>query len=65
MTVRVAGLNPVKIAGDGADILRDRPFVIVQNNNETFGVVGNVVERFITSTAGESGGFFGRGDTAL
>src|SRR6202007_1031436 len=54
MTVRVAGLNPVKIAGDGADILRDRPFVIVQNNDETLGVVGNVIERFITGTAGES-----------
>src|ERR1700758_5111380 len=51
MTVRVAGLNPVKIAGDGADILRDRPFVVVQDNNEAFGMVGNVIECFITNAA--------------
>ena len=51
---RVAGLNPVKITGDGADILRDRPFVIVQNNDETSGMVTNVIERFITSAAGKS-----------
>src|ERR1700749_2188712 len=51
MTVRVAGLNPVKITGDGTDILRDRPFVVVQDDNEAFGVVGNVIERFITCAA--------------
>src|ERR1700751_4989398 len=51
MTVRVARLNPVEITGDGADVLRDRPFVIVQDNNEAFGMVGNVIECFITSAA--------------
>src|ERR1700722_11650698 len=55
MGVGVARLNPVKIVGDSADILRDRPFVIVQNNDETFGMVGDIVECFVTNTAGESG----------
>src|ERR1700749_4173070 len=55
MTVRVAGLNPVKITGDGADILRDRPFVVIQDNNEAFGMVGNVIECFVTSAASKGG----------
>jgi hypothetical protein len=43
MAVRVAGLNPIKIVSNGADVLRDRPFVIVQNHNETFRVIANVI----------------------
>ena len=37
------GLECVEITGDSADVFIDRPFIIVQNDDEFFGGFGNVI----------------------
>ena len=45
----------VQIISDSADIFGDRPFVVVQHNDETLCLRFGVVQRFVTDPAGESG----------
>ena len=40
-----AGRNAVKVAGDGADVFVDRPFVVVEDDDEPLGGFADVVER--------------------
>ena len=45
----------IKIAGDGAYVLVNGPFVIVQDHQHALGVVGDVVQRLVGNAASESG----------
>jgi hypothetical protein len=45
----------VQIGSDRPDVFRDRPFVVVQHDDETLGLRFGVVERFVTDPAGERG----------
>ncbi len=45
----------VEIAGEGADILGNRPFVVVEDNDEPLGAGGDVVEGLHCDAAGEGG----------
>ena len=47
------GGNGVKIGSDRAHILRDRPLVIVQHDNEPFRLRFGVVKRFVTDPTGK------------
>ena len=49
------GLEGVKVAGDGTDVFVDRPFVVVEDDDETFGGFRDVVEGFQRGSAGEGG----------
>ena len=42
-----------QVLGDGADVLVDRPFVVVEDDHQPLGVVGNVVERLVGDAAGK------------
>src|SRR5271165_2508981 len=44
MAVGIVGYQLVQIVGDGTHIFRDRPFVVVQDNDKPFGTVGDVVQ---------------------
>ncbi len=48
-----AGDDGVEIGGDGADVLIDGPFVVVQHHQQFLGVVRDVVQRFVGDAAGE------------
>ena len=45
----------VQVARNRADIFRDRPFVVVQNDDESFRLRLRVVERLVTDAAGKRG----------
>jgi hypothetical protein len=47
------GHDPVQIIANGADILRDAPFVIVENDDEPVGGILDVVERFQRHAIGQ------------
>ena len=49
------GRDLAQVAGHRADILRDRPLVVVEHDDEAFGRLGHVVERLEADPAGESG----------
>ena len=51
----------IEIAGDGADVLVDRPLVIVEHDDQPPGAVGDIIEGFVSDAAGE-GGVSGEGD---
>jgi len=51
----------IEIAGDGADVLVDRPLVIVEHDDQPPGAVGDVIEGFVGDATGE-GGVSGEGD---
>ena len=53
--VGVVSLERVEIAGDGTDVFIDRPFVIIEDDDEFFGRLRDVVERFERGSAGERG----------
>ena len=42
-----------EVLGDGADVLVDRPFVVVEDDDQPLGVRGDVVERLVGDAAGE------------
>ena len=44
----------VQVAGDRADVFRDRPFVVVQDDDEAFRLRLGVVERLVADSAGEA-----------
>ena len=48
-------LQGVEVAGDGPDVFVDRPFVVVEYDDELFRRFSDVVECFKRRTAGESG----------
>jgi hypothetical protein len=43
----------VEILRDGADVFCDRPFVVVEDDDEFFRRVGDVVQRLVADAAGE------------
>src|SRR5271165_681288 len=53
MTVGVVGDQFVEVIGDRTDVFGDRPFVVVQHNDESFCIVGDIVQRFVACTTGE------------
>ena len=55
MGVRGVGGDFIEVGGDGADIFGDRPFVIVEDDDEFFGGIGDIIEGFVADAAGESG----------
>jgi hypothetical protein len=55
LVVSAAGADAVEVARDRADVFRDRPFVIVEHNDEAFGLRLHIIERFVADPAGESG----------
>ena len=50
-----ASRDVVKVRSDRAYVLRDGPFVVVEHDDEAFGVGTNIVQRFIANPAGERG----------
>ena len=60
----VVRLEVIEIAGDGTDVLVDRPFVVVEHDDEFAGGFRDVVERFERGAAGE-GGIAGDGDDVV
>ncbi len=55
MRVGRIGHDVVKVGGDRADVLRDRPLVVVQDDDEALGLRLNVVQRLVADAAGEGG----------
>ena len=53
-----------QVLGDRADVLVDRPLVVVEDDDQALGVVGDVVERLVGDAAGESR-IAAKGDHAL
>ena len=47
------GRDLAEVAGHGADVSRDRPFVVVENDDEAFGCLGGIIERFEADATGE------------
>ena len=47
------GHDVVQVARDRADVLGDRPLVVVQDDDEALGLRPNVVQRFVADAAGE------------
>ena len=47
------GDDAVEIFRDGADVLVDRPLVIVENDHEPLGVGRNIIQRLVGDAAGE------------
>ncbi|OQB88588.1 MAG: hypothetical protein BWX86_02648 [Verrucomicrobia bacterium ADurb.Bin122] len=58
------GREPVEVARYRADVLGDRPFVVVENDDEALGRADDVVERLHGEAAGE-GGIAADGDDVL
>src|SRR5262249_50806254 len=54
MSERGAGDDSVQVICDRADVFRDRPFIVVEHNDEAFCVRFDVIKRFITDTARKS-----------
>ena len=55
MRVGRVGDDAVKVIRNRADIFRDRPFIVVQHDDEPLGLRSDVVQRFVTDPAGERG----------
>jgi hypothetical protein len=55
--MRVSGIrhNAVQVACDRSDIFCDRPFIVVEHNDEALRMRFDVIERFVADSAGESG----------
>ena len=53
--VREGGVrdDAVEVVRHGADIFRDRPLVVVENDDQALGRGGDIVERFKSNAAGE------------
>ena len=64
VAVALVGDDAVEVAGDGADVAVDGPLVVVEDDDEALGLVGDVVERFKGDAVGE-GGVSGDGDDML
>ena len=60
----VVGLEIGEVAGDRADVFIDRPFVVVEDDDEFAGGFRDVVERFEGGAAGECG-VSGDGDDVI
>ena len=45
----------VEVGGDGADVFCDRPFVVVEDDDEPLGLRPRVVQRFVADAAGQGG----------
>ncbi len=45
----------IEVTGDGTDVFGDGPFVVVEDDDETFGLLGDVIEGFEADSAGKSG----------
>src|SRR5689334_10677080 len=43
----------IEVAGNRADVFGDAPFVVIENADETFGGVGDVIQRFKRDAIGE------------
>ena len=56
MQVRESGMggDGIEVFGDGTDVAINRPLVVVEDDDETLGVRGDVVESFKHRAAGES-----------
>src|SRR5262245_61594559 len=48
------GHDGVEIVCDRADVFRDRPFIVIENDDEAFCVRFDVIKRFVTNAARES-----------
>ena len=59
-----AGGNTVQVTGNGAHVLGDGPFVVVQHHDEAFGLRLGVIQGLVTDAAGE-GGIAGHGHDML
>ena len=59
--VVLVGDDPVEVAGDGADVAVDGPLVVVEDDDQALGLLGDVVDRFEGDAVGE-GGVAGDGD---
>src|SRR5262249_42508978 len=55
MSERGAGHDGVQVTCDRADVFRDRPLVVIQNNNESLCMRFDVVECFVANPACERG----------
>src|SRR6516162_4814288 len=53
MAVGIACDKLVQIVGDRSNIFRNRPFIVIENHNEAFGVIGDVVQCFVACSAGK------------
>src|ERR1700742_643332 len=53
MLVALVGDDAMEVAGDGADVAVDRPLIVVQHDDETARLLGDVVQRFIGDAVGE------------
>ena len=60
-TVNGVGDEFVEVFGKGSDVFGDRPFVVVQNENEFLGRAGDVVKSLEGDSSGECG-ISGNGD---
>ena len=49
------GGDVVEVGRDGADVLGDRPLVVVEDDDEALGLRPNVVQRLVADAAGEGG----------
>ena len=47
------GRDLVEVMGDGADVFGDAPFVVVEDDDEPLGGIGDVVERLVVDAARE------------
>ena len=55
LVVGRVGREPVEVLGDGSDIFRDRPLVVVEDHNQAFGRGDDIVQGLQGDTAGEGG----------
>ena len=58
------GRDLVEVLGDGPDVFVDGPLVVIQNDDEAFGLRGDVVEGFVADAVGE-GSIAGKHDDIL
>ena len=64
MLVVLVGDDAMEVAGDGADVAVDGPLVVVEDDDQALGLLGDVVERFEGDAVGE-GSVAGDGDDVL
>ena len=60
----LVGDDAVEVAGDGADVAVDGPLIVIEDNDEPLGLLGDVVERFKGDAVGECG-IAGNGDNVF
>ena len=60
----LVGDDAVEVARDGADVAVDGPLVVVEDDDQALGLLGDVVERFEGNAVGECG-VAGNGDDVL